>query len=74
MADYEKAYEAAINSADANAEAAAAELKAAQENAEALAKALEAAKGAVDTSAAGALDIADKETLTQGDNGLKLEK
>ena len=70
VADYEKAYEAAINSADANAEAAAAELKAAQENAEALAKALEAAKGAVDTSAAGALDIADKETLTQGDNGL----
>lgn len=69
VADYEKAYEAAINSADANAEAAA-ELKAAQENAEALAKALEAAKGAVDTSAAGALDIADKETLTQGDNGL----
>ena len=70
VADYEKAYEAAINSADANAEAVAAELKAAQENAEALAKALEAAKGAVDTSAAGALDIADKETLTQGDNGL----
>ena len=70
VADYEKAYEAAINSADANAAAAAAELKAAQENAEALAKALEAAKGAVDTSAAGALDIADKETLTQGDNGL----
>ncbi len=70
VADYEKAYEAAINSADANAEAAAAELKAAQENAEALAKALEAAKGAVDKSAAGALDIADKETLTQGDNGL----
>lgn len=70
VADYEKAYEAAINSADANAEAAAAELKAAQENAEALAKALEAAKGAVDTSAAGALDIADKEALTQGDNGL----
>ena len=30
----------------------------------------EAAKGAVDTSAAGALDIADKEALTQGDNGL----
>ena len=40
------------------------------ENAEALAKALEAAKGAVDTSAAGALDIADKEALNQGDNGL----
>ena len=56
-----------VNSAE---NAAAAELKAAQENAEALAKALEAAKGAVDTSAAGALDIADKETLTQGDNGL----
>lgn len=63
-------YEAAINSADANADAAATELKAAQENAEALAKALEAAKSAVDTSAAGAMDIADKETLTQGDNGL----
>lgn len=45
-------------------------MKAAQENAEALAKALEAAKSAVDTSAAGAMDIADKETLTQGDNGL----
>lgn len=70
LADYEKAYEDAVNSADANADAAATELKAAQENAEALAKALEAAKSAVDTSAAGALDIADKETLTQGDNGL----
>lgn len=70
VAAYEKAYEDAVNSADANADAAATELKAAQENAEALAKALEAAKGAVDTSAAGALDIADKETLTQGDNGL----
>lgn len=70
VADYEKAYEAAINSADANAEAAAAELKAAQENAEALATALEAAKDAVKTSAAGAMDIADKEALTRGDNGL----
>ena len=70
VADYEKAYEAAINSADANAEAAAAELAAAQENAEALAKALEAAKSAVDTSAKGALVIADKEALTQGDQGL----
>lgn len=70
LADYEKAYEDAVNSADANADAAATELKAAQENAEALAKALEAAKSAVDTSAAGAMDIADKETLTQGDNGL----
>ena len=70
VADYEKAYEAVINSADANAAAAAAELEAAKTNAEALAKALEAAKGAVDTSAAGALDIADKEALTQGDNGL----
>ena len=55
---------------DAELNKAATELKAAQENAEALAKALEAAKGAVDKSAAGALDIADKETLTQGDNGL----
>lgn len=45
-------------------------MKAAQENAEALAKALEAAKSAVDTSAAGAMDIADKEALTQGDQGL----
>ena len=70
VADYEKAYEAAINSADANAEAAAAELATAKANAEALATALEAAKGAVDKSAAGAMDIADKETLTQGDNGL----
>ena len=70
VAAYEKAYEEAVNSADANAEAAADELAAAQANAEALAKALEAAKAAVDTSAAGALDIADKETLTQGDNGL----
>ena len=69
VAAYEKAYEEAVNSADANA-AAAAELEAAKTNAEALAKALEAAKGAVDTSAAGALDIADKEALTQGDNGL----
>ena len=70
VAAYEKAYEEAVNSADANAAAAAAELEAAKTNAEALAKALEAAKGAVDKSAAGALDIADKETLTQGDNGL----
>lgn len=70
LADYEKAYEDAVNSADANTAAAAAELEAAKTNAEALAKALEAAKGAVDKSAAGALDIADKETLTQGDNGL----
>lgn len=70
VAAYEKAYEEAVNSADANAAAAAAELEAAKTNAEALAKALEAAKGVVDTSAAGALDIADKEALTQGDNGL----
>ena len=70
VAAYEKAYEAAINSADANAAAAAAELATAKANAEALATALEAAKGAVDKSAAGAMDIADKETLTQGDNGL----
>ena len=70
VADYEKAYEAAINSADADAEAAAEKLAAAQKNAEALAKALEAAKAAVDTSAAGALYIADKEALTRGDNGL----
>lgn len=70
VAAYEKAYEEAVNSADANAAAAAAELEAAKTNAEALAKALEAAKAAVDTSASGALDIADKEALTQGDNGL----
>ena len=70
VAAYEKAYEEAVNSADVNAAAAAAELEAAKTNAEALAKALEAAKAAVDTSAAGALDIADKEALTQGDNGL----
>lgn len=70
VAAYEKAYEEAVNSADANAAAAAAELATAKTNAEALAKALEAAKAAVDTSAAGALDIADKEALTQGDNGL----
>lgn len=70
VAAYEKAYEEAVNSADANAEAAAAELATAKTNAEALAKALEAAKGAVDTSAAGAMDIADKEALTQGDQGL----
>lgn len=70
VADYEKAYEEAVNSAAANAAAAAAELAAAQANAEALAKALEAAKGAVDKSAKGAMDIADKEALTQGDNGL----
>lgn len=70
VADYEKAYEAAINSADANADAAAAELATAKENAEKLATALEAAKAAVDTSAAGAMDIADKEALTRGDQGL----
>lgn len=70
LADYEKAYEDAINSADANAVAAAEELAAAQKNAEGLAKALEAAKSAVDTSAASAMDIADKEALTQGDQGL----
>ena len=70
VADYEKAYEAAINSADANADAAAAELAAAKANAEALANALAAAKAAVDTSAAGALDIAKQEYTTQTDNGL----
>lgn len=70
VADYEKAYEAAINSADANAEAAAAELATAKANAEALATALEAAKGAVDKSAAGALDIAKQENTTQTDSGL----
>lgn len=70
VAAYEKAYEEAVNSADANAAAAAAELEAAKTNAEALAKALEAAKNAVDTSAKGAMDIAAKEALTQGDNGL----
>lgn len=69
LADYEKAYEDAINSADANA-VAAAELEAAKTNAEALAKALEAAKGAVDKSAAGAMDIAKQENTTQTDNGL----
>ena len=70
VADYEKAYEAAINSAAANADAAAAELAVAQKNAEALATALKAAKDAVDTSAAGALDIAKQENTTQTDNGL----
>lgn len=70
VAAYEKAYEAAINSADANAEAAAAELATAKANAEALATALEAAKGAVDKSAAGAMDIAKQENTTQTDNGL----
>ena len=70
VADYEKAYEAAINSADANADAAAAELAVAQENAKALATALEVAKSAVDTSAAGAMDIAKQENTTQTDNGL----
>lgn len=70
VAAYEKAYEEAVNSADANAEAAAAELATAKTNAEALAKALEAAKGAVDKSAAGALDIAKQENTTQTDNGL----
>lgn len=70
LADYEKAYEDAVSSADANAEEAAKELKAAQENAADLAAALKAAKSAVDTSAAGAMDIADKEALTQGDQGL----
>lgn len=70
LADYEKAYEDAVNSADVNAEEAAKELEAAQKNAADLAAALEAAKGAVDKSAAGAMDIADKENLTQTDNGL----
>lgn len=70
LADYEKAYEDAVNSADANAEEAAKELEAAQKNAADLAAALEAAKSAVDSSAAGAMDIADKEALTQGDDGL----
>lgn len=70
VAAYEKAYEAAINSADANAVAAAAELAVAKANAETLATALKAAKDAVDTSAAGALDIAKQENTTQTDNGL----
>lgn len=70
VADYEKAYEEAMNSADANASAAAAELAKAQENAKALEDALSAAKKAVDDSAAGAMDIVEKEELTQNDNGL----
>ena len=70
VAAYEKAYEEAVNSADANAEAAAAELATAKANAEALANAQEAAKGAVDKSAAGAMDIAKQENTTQTDNGL----
>lgn len=70
LADYEKAYEDAVNSADANADAAAKELEAAQKNAADLAAALKIAKSAVDTSAAGAMDIADKENLTQTDSGL----
>lgn len=68
LAASEKAYEDAMNSADANA--AAAELAKAQENAKALADALSAAKKAVDDSAAGAMDIVEKEELTQNDNGL----
>ena len=70
LAASEEAYEAAMNSADANAAAAAAELAKAQENAKALADALSAAKKAVDDSAAGAMDIVEKEELTQNDNGL----
>lgn len=70
LAASEKAYADAMNSADANAEAAAAELAKAQENAKALADALSAAKKAVDDSAAGAMDIVEKEELTQNDNGL----
>ena len=70
LAASEKAYADAMNSADANAEAAAAELAKAQENAKALADALSAAKDAVDDSAAGAMDIVEKEELTQNDNGL----
>ena len=68
--EYETAYKDAVNNADTNAEAAAAELAVAKANAEALAKALEAAKSAVDTSAAGAMDIAKQENTTQTDNGL----
>ena len=70
LAASEKAYEDAINSADANAEAAAEELKKAQANAAALADALSVAKDAVDKSAEGALDIVEKEELTQTDGGL----
>ena len=68
--EYETAYEDAVKSAGANADAAAAELAVAKANAEALAKALEAATAAVNTSAAGALDIAKQEYTTQTDNGL----
>lgn len=70
LKEAEKAYNEAIAQAGSDAEAAAGELAKAKANADALANALEAAKGAVDQSAKAAMDIVDKEQLTQNDNGL----
>lgn len=70
LKEAEKAYNDAIAQAGNDAEAAAGELAKAKANADALANALEAAKGAVDQSAKAAMDIVDKEQLTQNDNGL----
>lgn len=68
--EYEEAYKAAVDSAGSNAAAAQAELEKAKANAAALEQAVADAKTAVDTSAAGALEIADKEKLTSEDSGL----
>lgn len=68
--EYEEAYNKAIANAGTNAADAQAELEKAKANAAALEQAVADAKAAVATSAAGALEIADKEKLTSEDSGL----
>lgn len=70
VADAEAKYNKAIETADANATAAAAELDAAKKNAEALESAVIAAKNAVDASSKDAMEIADLEDETRKDGGL----
>lgn len=68
-AEYKAAYDEAVNNADANAAAAAEALAAAQKEADELYETVNAAKNAVGEASKAAMDIAEKEKLTQDDDG-----
>lgn len=68
--DYKAAYDLALATAGANVEAAKDELDTAYKKAEELKAAVEAANAEVGKSAAGALDIAEKEKIAREDGGL----
>ena len=68
--DYKAAYDLALATAGANVEAAEAELTAATERVAELKAAVEAANAEAGKSAAGALDIAEKEKIAREDGGL----